>query len=254
MTSTSRARPIRRRHARCKSSPSTCSRLCWSHHAPRQNRSSIRVFADKTWLLPNNHVRQRAVDAPQQRVTHAGKAAEQAQIEAAFAAVPAIIAGRGGSCAKPRPAAAPQGCEDRGDPARRRPRRRIRHRQARRSTACRRRKAGLLWRLRRRFGYRPSRRASSMPPSPTLQVLTLRVGRRRDPCQPDAGEHRDTTGKDTLCRPSRKSGQYASPSIVVGILQRQCIRRRHLRSLRVPSPPTGLQAHRQSLRHRATCH
>src|SRR5580658_21293 len=47
------------------------------------------------YLLPNKHVRQRAVDASQRSITDAGKAAEQAQIKPAFAAVPAVIAGRG---------------------------------------------------------------------------------------------------------------------------------------------------------------
>src|SRR5580658_3388310 len=95
-------RPIRRRHARCNSSPLICSRPCWLHHALRRNRSRIRLD-DKTspvpglgYLLPNKHVRQCAVDASQQRITDAGKAAEQAQIEPAFAAVPTVIAGRGG--------------------------------------------------------------------------------------------------------------------------------------------------------------
>ena len=94
--------PKDQRRARCRSSPSICSRPCWSRRALRRNRSRVPVgrrdVCNPTiWLFPNQHVRQRAVDAPEQGVTDAGEAAEHAQIESPFAAVPAIIAGRGGA-------------------------------------------------------------------------------------------------------------------------------------------------------------
>ena len=64
-----RVSPKDQRRARCKSSPSICSRPCWSRHALRRNRSKSggETPAIQRFAIPRSHVRQRAVDAPQQR-------------------------------------------------------------------------------------------------------------------------------------------------------------------------------------------